>query len=112
MKYFIQGKEVDKETFDIEFQKELETYKPLSEYWPKKEDVKDTLAKRREFNFPICDKRYRNRSVIISEINFIACEDDVWEMSNIIMDNEYDCGDGDSLAIAVALFEAGYGKVK
>lgn len=99
MKYFVQGKEVNKEEFDIKFEEELEKYKPLSEYWPAKEDVRNHLKERRCFEFP--NERY-----------FVACEEEILEISYIVEQAEFDTLDCDAIPIAVALWNKGYRKVK
>ena len=99
MKYFIQGGEVNKEEFDIEFDKDLEKYKPLSKYWPAKENVRDVLKEQRCFDFP--NGRY-----------FIACEEEILEISYIVEEAEFDTLDCDAIPIAVALWNAGYRKVE
>ena len=77
MKYFVRGREVSKGEFDIAFDKELEKYKPLSECWPTKESVRDKLKEERCFAFPKggC---------------FIACEEEILDMVEIIEQAEYD----------------------
>lgn len=99
MKYFIRGREVSEDEFDIEFDKELEKYKPLSEYWPAKEDVKDKLKEQRYFDFP--KGRY-----------FVACEEEILEISYIVEEAEFDTLDCDAIPIAVALWNEGYRKVE
>jgi hypothetical protein len=98
MRYFIQGKEVNKEKFDIEFDKELEKYEPISEYWPAKEDVRDKLKEQRYFEFP---KGWKY---------FLAVEDEIYEMMGIIAEAEFDSEDNDAIVIALALYNKGYKK--
>lgn len=99
MKYFIQGREVNKEEFNIKFEKALETYKPISEFWPAKENVIGDLKEKRCFEFP--DGRY-----------FVACEEEILEISYIVEEAEFDTLDGDAIPIAVALWNEGYRKVE
>ena len=103
MKYFVQGTEVSKEEFDIKFEKELENYKPISEYWPQtKEEVYEKLKQEREFSFMIRGAwKY-----------FVAVEEEIYDMAQVIEEAEFDAFDGDSIAIAVALYNTGYKKVK
>ena len=108
--YKINGKDVSKEQFEIEFQKRVETYIPYSEYWPKKEDLRKNLQERREIWFPTYDKRYKDRLVIIDKDYFMACEEEILEIANLVEENEYDPEDNDSLRIAIALWNAGYRK--
>ena len=100
MKYFIQGKEVNKEEFDKNFEKALETYKPYSEFWPAKEEVRNHLKEQRYFKFP---KGWKY---------FLAVEEEIYEMMGIIDESKYDPEDSDSLAIALALWNNGYRKTK
>lgn len=103
MKYFVQCKEVNKEKFDRELEKALESYKPISEYWPQtKEEVYKTLKEEREFSF----------SIKGNWKCFVAIEEEIYNMVQIIEEVEHDACDNDSIAIAVALYNAGYGKVK
>lgn len=103
MKYFVQGKEVNKEEFYSDFEKALERYKPISEYWPQtKEEVYKTLKEEREFSF----------SIKGNWKCFVAIEEEICSMVQIINEIEYDACDNNSVAIAVALYNAGYGKVK
>lgn len=99
MKYFVQGREVSKEEFDIKFEKALDAYKPPSEDWPAKEEVKNYLKERRCFEFP--DARY-----------FVACEEEILEISYIVEEAEFDTLDCDAIPIAVALWNEGYRKVE
>lgn len=110
LKYFIDGEEKTKEEFQVELEKQINDYIPYSEYWPKKEDIKDRLKEKREFRFPVYDKRYKDRLVLTNRIHFQACEEEILEMSEIIATNEYDACDDDCLQIAVALYNAGYRK--
>lgn len=103
MKYFVQGIEVDKEEFNSKFEKALESYKPASEHWPQtKEEVYEKLKQEREFSFMIRGAwKY-----------FVAVEEEIYAMALVIEEAEFDALDGDSVAIAVALYNAGYRKVK
>lgn len=111
MVYKINRKDVTEEEFEIEFQKRLETYIPYSEYWPKKEDLRKNLQERKEMWFPTYDKRYKDKLVIIDKDYFMACEEEILEIANIVEENEYDPEDNDSLRIATALYNAGYRKL-
>lgn len=111
MKYFINNKEVSKKEFEIEFQKRVKTYIPYSEYWPKKEDLRKDLQERREMWFPTYDKRYKDKLVIIDKDYFMACEEEILEIADLVEQNEYDPEDNDSLRIAIALWNAGYRKI-
>lgn len=97
MKYFINGRETNKENFDEEFEKKLADYEPLSVCWPEKDKVKDQLLEKGQFRF------YINYKYIV----FTAVEDEVAKMAEIIAQNEYDACDDDSFAIAMALYKAG-----
>lgn len=111
MKYFINNKEESKEEFEIELEKQINDYIPFSQYWPSNDKIKDVLKEKREFTFPIYDKRFKDRLVTIDRIYFLACEEEILEMSKIIANNEYDAYDNDSLQIAIALYDAGYRKI-
>lgn len=103
MKYFVQGTEVNKEEFDSKFEKELENYNPISEYWPQtKEEVYKKLKEEREFSF-IVNGRWKY---------FVAVEEEIYDMAQVVAEAEFDALDGDSVAIAVALYNTGYKKVK
>ena len=103
MKYFVQGKKVNKEEFDREFEKELENYKPISEYGPQtKEEVYKKLKEERELSF-IVNGSWKY---------FTAIEEEICDMAQVVEEAEFDALDGDSIAIAVALHNAGYRKVK
>lgn len=109
MKYFIQGKEVTKEEFDIEFDKELEIYKPITIYWPQtKEEVRDRLKKDRYFDFPNSTKCHGSPTYN----HFVAVEEEILEISYIVEEAEFDALDGDALPIAVAVWNEGYRKVE
>ena len=77
------------------------------------------LKEKKEFTFPVYEpktiddynKGLKNRLIIKYEICFIACEEEILEMSDIIAENEYDAYDEDSLQIAIALYNAGYRRV-
>ena len=103
MKYFVQCEEVNKEEFDIAFEKALESYKPISEYGPQtKEEMYEKLKQEREVSFMIRGTwRY-----------FLAVEEEIYDMAQVVEEAEFDALDGDSVAIAVALYNAGYKKVK
>ena len=47
MVYKINDDIVSKEVFETELQKKIDSYVPLSEYWPKKEQLRDKLAETR-----------------------------------------------------------------
>lgn len=103
MKYFINGKETDKENFDEEFEKKLVYYKQISEYWPEKDKIKDHLLEKGQFGFYIKNGKY---------VIFAAVEDEVAKMAEIIAQNEFDAYDDDSFTIAMALYKAGCRFVK
>lgn len=112
MRYFIDNIEVKEEEFNNRLQEEIDNYIPYSQYYPEKDKVKDILKSKRTFRFPIYDKRYKNRLLVINRfITFTACEEEILEMEQIIIDNEYDPEDRDALNIAVALYNAGYRRV-
>ena len=110
MIYSINFKKVNKETFDKEFEKQLIEYIPYSEHWTKKEEVREALKTNRSFTFPIYDKRFKNRLVLKTKIEFVAVEEEIVEIQRIVESNQYDPEDGDSLRIAVALWNSGYRK--
>ena len=110
MIYKINGKDVSKEQFEIEFQKRVETYIPYSEYWPKKEDLRKVLQERKEVWFPTYDKRYKNKLVIVDEDYFMACEEEILEIANLVGVNQADPLYNDALKIAIAVWNAGYRK--
>lgn len=112
MVYKINGKNVTKEQFEIEFQKRIDTYIPYSKYWPKKEDLRKDLQEHKEIWFPTYDKRYKDKLVIIDKDYFMACEEEILEIANLVEDNESDPLDDDSFRIAVALYNAGYRKTE
>lgn len=103
MKYFVQGKDVNKEEFDIAFEKALESYKPISEYCPQtKEEMYEKLKQEREISFMVKGRwKY-----------FVAIEEEICDMAQVVEAAEFDALDGDSVAIAVAFYNAGYRKVK
>lgn len=102
MKYFVQGIEVNKEEFDSKFEKELENYKPISEYeFQTKEEVYKKLKEEREFSF-IVNGRWKY---------FVAVEEEIYDMAQVVAEAGFDVG-GDPVAIAVAFYNAGYRKVK
>ena len=103
MKYFVQGREVSEDEFAIELEKALEGYKPNSEYWPQtKEEVYEKLKQEREFSFMVKGRwKY-----------FVAIEEEIYDMAQVVEEAEFDALDGDSVAIAVAFYNAGYRKVK
>lgn len=109
MRYFIQGKEVTKEEFDIEFEKELEIYEPNTKYWPQtKEEVRDRLKKDRYFDFLDSTKRHGWPSYN----RFVAVEEEILEMSYIVEKNKSDTLSDDAVPIAAALWNKGYRKVE
>lgn len=110
MVYKINGKEVSEEQFEIEFQKRVETYIPYSEYWPKKEDLRKDLQERKEVWFPTYDKRYKNKLVIVDKDYFMACEEEILEIANLVEENQADPLYNDALKIAIAIWNAGYRK--
>lgn len=111
MIYKINYKEVSAEEFEIELQKRIDEYISCSEYYPPKEKIREMLAQRRSFRFNIYDKRYKDRLIIKDYDVFIAVEEEIVEIENIIIENEFDPCDDDSLKIAVALYNAGYRKL-
>ena len=102
MRYFIQGKEVNKEEFDRELEKELENYKPISELWPTKAQMYKKLKEQRKLSFMV-NGRWKD---------FAAVEEEIYDMAQVIEEAEFDTFYGDAIPIAVALYNAGYGKVK
>ena len=112
MFYKIDYTEVDKETFEQELEKYINDYIPCNEYWTPKDKVREKLKNDREFRFPVYDKRYKNRLVLLHYVTFSAIEEEVIELAHIIAQNEYDPCDDDCLRIAVALYNEGYRKLK
>ena len=110
MIYSINGKLVNKEDFEVELQKRIDEYIPYSEYYPPKEKLREQLAEHRSLGFNVYDKRYKDRLVIINRDIFTAVEEEIVEIENIVIENEFDPCDDDSLKIAVALYNAGYRK--
>lgn len=110
MIYSINGKLVNKEDFEVELQKRIDEYIPYSEYYPPKEKLREQLAEHRSLGFNVYDKRYKDRLVIINRDIFTAVEEEIVEIENIVIENEFDPCDDDSLRIAVALYNAGYRK--
>ena len=111
MKYFIDNLEVKQEEFNNRLQEEIDNYIPLSEYYPKKDEVRESLQLNKRFKFPVYDKSYKDRIIFDRFITFIACEEDILEMEQIIIDNQYDPLNEDSFNIAVSLYNRGYRKV-
>lgn len=111
MIYKINYKEVSEEEFEIELKKRIDDYIPYNEYYPPKEKIIEILADRRSFRFNTYDKRYKDRLVIKDYDVFVAVEEEIVEIENIIIENEFDPCDDDSLKIAVALYNAGYRKL-
>lgn len=112
MIYRINGNNVSAEEFEIELQKRIDEYIPYSEYYPPKDKVRERLAEKRKFMFNTYDKRYKDRLVIEYSEIFVAIEEEIEEIENIIIENEFDPLDNDALGIAIALYKAGYRKVK
>ena len=110
MKYSINRKIVDKEEFEIELQKRIDKYIPYNEYYPPKEKIREQLAEQRSFKFNVYDKRYKDRLIIKDYDIFTAVEEEIVEIENIVIENEFDPYDDDSLRISVALYNAGYRK--
>ena len=110
MIYTINGKLVNKEEFEIELQKRIDEYIPYSEYYPPKEKIREQLAEHRSIGFNVYDKRYKDKLVIKDRDIFTAVEEEINEIENIVLENEFDPCDDDSLKIAVALYNAGYRK--
>lgn len=112
MIYQINYKEVTKDEFEKELNLQLENYKPYSEYYPQtKEEVLKDLKKDKRVKLFEYDKRFKDRLIITKEVTFIACEEEILEIADIVARNEYDACDGDDLQIAIALWKAGYRKV-
>lgn len=95
MRYFIDGIETDKENFDEEFEKKLADY-------PEQDSIKKQLSERGQFRFYGKGKG----------MTFVAVEDEVAKMAEIIAQNEFDAYDDDSFVIAMALYKAGCRFVK
>lgn len=110
MIYTINGKLVNKEEFEVELQKRIDEYIPYSEYYPPKEKIREQLAEHRSIGFNVYDKKYKDRLVIKDRDIFTAVEEEIDEIENIVLENEFDPCDDDSLRIAVALYNAGYRK--
>lgn len=110
MIYKINYKEVSAEEFEIELKKRIDEYIPYSEYYPPKEKIREQLSEERKIRFNIYDKRYKDRLVIKDYDVFTAVEEEIIEIENIVIENEFDPLDNDSLRIAVALYKAGYRK--
>lgn len=103
MKYFIQEQEVNKKEFDQEFEKALLKYKPLSEFFPQNEDeVREALARARQFPFFIGNKRKI----------FVAIEEEIYEMAQIIASAEFDSKFSNAIPAALALYNESYRKQK
>lgn len=112
MIYQINYKEVLKDEFEKELNMRLENYKPYSQYYPQvKEEVLKDLKEDRRVRLFEYDKRFKDKLIITKEITFIACEEEILEMAEIVARSEYDACDEDDLRIAVALWKAGYRKV-
>lgn len=107
MVYKINEDIVSKEVFETELQKKIDSYVPLSEYWPKKEQLRDELAKTRILYFKEKGKHILGYSKVDC---FTAAEEEIFDMVEIIENNESDPLDGDAFRIAVALYNAGYKK--
>ena len=112
MVYRINGKQVSAEEFEIELQKRIDEYIPYSKYYPPKDKIREKLAEERKFMFNTYDKRYKDKLVIKYSEIFTAVEEEIIEIENIVIENEFDPCDDDSLGIALALYKAGYRKVQ
>ena len=101
------NKDVSKEEFDIELQKQIDVYAPLNEHWVKKEQLRDNLARDRILFF-----REHTKHILgyAKTDYFIAAEEEIFDIAAIIEENESDPLDDDSFRIAVALYNAGYRK--
>ena len=111
MVYRITNKNVNKEEFETEFQKRVETYIPYSKYWPNKDELRNSLIKNKEIYFPTYDKRHKDKLIIINKDYFMMCEEEILEIAEIVEENEFDPLDNDSLKIATALYNTGYRKL-
>ncbi len=101
MKYFIQEQEVNKKEFDQKFEEALLKYKPLSEFFPQNEDeVREALTKARQFSFYIGNKCK----------TFVAIEEEICEMAQIIALTEFDSKISNAIPSALALYDEGYRK--
>lgn len=111
MQYFINNKELSKKEFEIELEKRIAEYIPYSNYYPPKEKIKEILRKERRFIFNVYDKRYKDRLVRKDYDIFIAVEEEILDIESIVIENQFDPLNDDSLRISVALYEAGYRKI-
>lgn len=103
MKYFIQEQEVNKKRFDQEFEEALLKYKPLSEFFPQNEnEVREALTRARQFPFFNGNKRKI----------FVAIEEEIYEMAQIIALAEFDSKISNAIPTALALYDKGYRKTK
>lgn len=107
MVYKINDKVVTKEYFESELDKKIENYIPFSQYYPKKEEIRDVLGRDRIFYFRQPTKHVLGYSKVDC---FIAVEQEILDIEKIVAENENDPLDDDAFRIAVALYNAGYKK--
>lgn len=96
MQYYINGKQFTEE----DFYKEVERQ-------PEQDTIKKALAE--VGHIYISDKSEPIKRRKKNLIEFCAAPKVVWDMYNIVLDNEVDLSDDDAFDIAWALYKSGFG---
>lgn len=108
MRYFINGKEFSEEEFYKQFDNAVSTYVPYTSCYPKKEELATRLKEDREVKIPI----YKENNILKRFDNYMAIEEELFDIAKIIQENEADPEYYDAVSIAIALWNAGYRKME
>ena len=98
MQYYINGKQYNEEVFYKEVERQ-----------PEQEFIKKALAENGHVYISDKSEPAKNRKKLMLE--FCAAPKVVWDMFEVIVENEFDPEDDDAFAIAWALYKSGFGRI-